>query len=68
DEPGGVHLVQDGEVPLIFSSYIFSVITDNDYFLFSDTESKWRSYSLFSVELELQKQKLVEESKKAYFK
>ncbi|HII71257.1 TPA: hypothetical protein HA265_00705, partial [Candidatus Woesearchaeota archaeon] len=40
DEPGGVHLVQDGEVPLIFSSYIFSVITDNDYFLFSDTESK----------------------------
>lgn len=40
-------------------SFIDTVITDNDYFLFSESEEEWLSYSIFSEELYDKKMELL---------
>ncbi|MFH1063572.1 MAG: hypothetical protein V1729_00660 [Candidatus Woesearchaeota archaeon] len=50
NEVPGLKLLVDGErEELIFTPHIFSVITDNDYFLFYN--SAWHSYSQFEDQL-----------------
>ncbi|MEM4755505.1 MAG: hypothetical protein QW594_00010 [Candidatus Woesearchaeota archaeon] len=39
-------------------SWIYSVITDTDYFLYSESKAAWNSYSLFDFQLETKKQAL----------
>ncbi len=44
-------------------SFISSVITDQDYFLFSDEKQKWLSYHLFDERLEEKKKELIGSAK-----
>lgn len=54
----GIILPKDGDRVSEFASYIFVIITDNDYFGYSEEESEWQSYSRFLEQLQGQKQVL----------
>ncbi|MBS1266278.1 MAG: hypothetical protein MAG795_00245 [Candidatus Woesearchaeota archaeon] len=41
------------------NSWIYSIITDNDYFLFSESDLDWNSYSLFNSHLNTKKNELL---------
>lgn len=62
DNYSGIYLLEEADNCRRFipDSYIFSIITDNDYFLFSFDNCEWISYSIFDEELSNQKQNLLE--------
>ncbi|MBW2967091.1 hypothetical protein KY362_01250 [Candidatus Woesearchaeota archaeon] len=43
----GINLIMDGEPTTKYASYIFVVITDSDYFSYSEADKEWQSYSAF---------------------
>lgn len=56
----GVYILSENNYEEPPQSYIYSVITDNDMFLFSFEYGKWLSYSSFFNELKEKKEKLLE--------
>jgi hypothetical protein len=57
DNPG-LPIIQQGQSTALYSSYIYMVITDTDYFSYSETDKEWQSYSSFLSQLSDHRQDL----------